>query len=255
MKNGKDAMRSTQGRRIYAIGDIHGCIDELRRVQSWIAADLRKRPHPDPLVVYLGDYCDRGPDSKGVIDTLIASARGDIETVFLFGNHDKLFVDFLQAPNEMATERYHWLSPSLGGGETLASYGVADALSRDTLDVHAEFQAAVPPEHIAFLAAARLTHVVGSYLFVHAGIRPGVALPDQDPDDLIWIRAPFLTFAGDLGHIVVHGHTVVDRIENRGNRIGIDTGAVFGGRLSCLVLEDDSQSVLHGGRPLPCPPF
>ncbi|MHA3915478.1 metallophosphoesterase family protein [Halovulum sp. GXIMD14793] len=237
-------MRHTDGKRIYAIGDIHGCLDDLNRVMGDIQDDLAARPHPDPLVVFLGDYVDRGPDSRGVIAKLDALRTEALPTVFLRGNHDVCLLTYLQDPEALATPNLHWLDPPMGGVQTLASYGVADAqLGHVT---HKAFCDALPAAHVQFLKQTRLTHQVGSYLFVHAGIRPGVPLDQQDPQDLIWIRGEFLHHTEPHSHIVVHGHTPTDRMENHGNRIGIDTGAVFGRYLSCLVLEDEAQWQLNG---------
>ena len=247
-------MRNTDGKRLYAIGDIHGCIGELNRVLADIADDLERRPHPDPLVIFLGDYTDRGPDSRGTIDRLIEVRDSALPSAFLFGNHDQRFLAFLDEPEAMSTEKYHWLDAALGGDKTVASYGVPNADLTTLTDTHEAFSAAVPSAHIAFLREAEVYKQVGTYTFVHAGIRPGVAMPDQDVEDLIWIRDPFLHFKGDHGFVVVHGHTPVKRIENRGNRIDVDTGAVFGRHLSCLVLEDDTQSQLVGHNLLSCPP-
>ncbi len=239
---------STENRRIYAIGDIHGCLGALTNRWADIHADLAARPHPSPLVIFLGDYTDRGPSSRDVLDQLITYRdQPDIETIFLFGNHDKQFLDYLQDPLVWVTDRYHWFHTPLGGAVTLASYGVANASPEDPAATHAEFVKRVPQPHIDFLKAAQLTHQLGKYLFVHAGIRPGIPLAEQDPNDLIWIRSPFLEDPGDHGHIVVHGHTVVEKVEHHGNRIAIDTGAVFGGTLSCLVLEAEDINLLQDG--------
>lgn len=248
-------MLNTDRKRIYAIGDIHGCLDELDRVHSEISEDLTRRPHPTPHVVYLGDYTDRGPDSRGVIDRLIQARDRARATTFLFGNHDQRFLAYIDRPNEMSTDKYHWLSGPLGGANTLSSYGVDGGSEDNPESTHDAFVKAVPESHNAFLRNLDLSLRIGSYVFVHAGIRPGVALDAQDTEDLIWIRAPFLNFTGDHGFVVVHGHTPVDKIENHGNRIAVDTGAVFGRRLSCLVLEGDDQAQLLGSYPVPCPPI
>ncbi len=236
---------NTDGKRIYAIGDIHGCIDDLENMQTRIASDLLMRPHPDPLIIYLGDYCDRGPDSRAVVENLIGQKSGTLPSQFLFGNHDKQFLDFLGDPEKPATDRYHWLDGPLGGTATIRSY-VGDMPAADDRGVLRDrFAQSVPEAHLDFLKNTVLHVNIGSYLFVHAGIRPGVPLADQVLHDLIWIREPFLEDPRDHGVVVVHGHTVVGEVENRGNRIDVDTGAVFGGRLSCLVLEDDEQWVLE----------
>jgi serine/threonine protein phosphatase 1 len=238
----------TDGRRVYAIGDIHGCRTELARVHAGIARDLAARPHPAPVVVHVGDYVDRGPDSAGVIADLLRWDLGPVERVCLLGNHDDLMLKFLDDPHGIWC-RYHWLDDNLGGRETLASYGAGPAGLPDVL--MREASAAVPRAHLDFLAACPRAFRAGSYLFVHAGIRPGVALDRQDPEDLIWIRGDFLNDRRDHGVIVVHGHTPARAVEVRGNRIGIDTGAVFGRTLTCLVLEDERAALLGPDGPEP----
>ncbi|QHQ37242.1 serine/threonine protein phosphatase [Algicella marina] len=230
---------------MYAIGDIHGSIDELGSLWANIQADLSARPHDAPLVVFLGDYTDRGRDSRGVVEQLIAW-RDDtaLETRFIYGNHDHCFLTYLSEPLTKSTPTLHWLNPRMGGDKTLASYGIADCSDEDPLAAHPAFTAAVPRQHVTFLRTAERMIRVGSYLFVHAGIRPNVPLPEQEETDLIWIRAPFLDDKTDHGFIVVHGHTPVKEVEHHGNRIAVDTGAVFGGLLSAVVLEDNSASVL-----------
>lgn len=239
---------ATENRRVYVLGDIHGCVTDLRERLTEIRADLEARPHAAPLLVCLGDYADRGPDTRGVIETLLGIREdGWIESVFLLGNHDKLCLDYIEDPRPRATDLYHWLDGPLGGAETLASYGVKGATARKAVAAHDRFVRAMPPEHRYFLEEAKLYHQLGEYLFVHAGIRPGIPIEAQDPDDLIWIRDAFLRSTRDHGQMVVHGHTVVGEVDIRPNRIGIDTGAVFGGMLTCLVLEDDSRALLSYG--------
>lgn len=244
----------TDGHRIYAVGDIHGCLDKLEHVQDQISADLEARPHDKPVVIYLGDYIDRGTESRGVLDNLARIKTRDGDNRFLLGNHDQYMLTYLDEPNavQSATD-LHWLSPRLGGDKTLNSYGITSADQNDPVATHADFRAVVPAMHVAFLETLDLYHRIGSYLFVHAGILPGVALEDQALSDLIWIRGEFLDATDDHGMIVVHGHTVVEEVENRGNRIGIDTGAVFGSDLTCLVLEGEDQSQLLGGELVPVP--
>lgn len=243
----------TNGRRIYAIGDIHGCIDQLQAMQDNIAQDLRTRPHAHPVIVYIGDFADRGVDSKGVIQNLMSEEVAAHETYFLRGNHDQIFLNYLDDPDSRYITQFHWLDKIMGGRETLASYGVTFSEGHDTAKTHAAFVAAVPDAHVEFLNRLILKVKIGSYVFVHAGIRPGVPLDEQVVDDLVWIRKPFLTSTLDHGFTVVHGHTVVSTVENHGNRIGIDTGAVFKGTLSCLVLEDGAQNLLTADGLVPCP--
>jgi len=209
------------------MSDIHGCFDHLQTVLAWVQADLAAHPADSAELVFLGDYCDRGSDTRGVIDTLLEVEAGPIDTVFLRGNHDAYFMNHL-AGNPTPD---NWPNPNMGGTETLASYGLGfedgpDAVAR-----------AIPADHRAFLDRTRLWHRSGGYLFVHAGIKPGIPVEEQDPQDLLFIRRPFLDHKGPHGAVVVHGHTPTDRVTHHGNRIAVDTGAVFGGMLSVLVLD------------------
>jgi serine/threonine protein phosphatase 1 len=242
----------TEGRRIYAIGDLHGRLDLLDDMLARVMADLAARPHPAPQLVFLGDYCDRGPESRGVIGRLIEIEAAPLPATFLFGNHDSYVEAYLEEP-EWFDRTYHWLHSAMGGAETLASYGVADAEAADPAATRDAFAAAFPAEHMAFLHRCRLTARIGGYLFVHAGIRPGVALADQVRDDLIWIREPFLSAREDFGFKVVHGHTIVPAPEHRPNRIAIDTGGFRTGVLTCLVLEESDVGVLGRAGPAPLP--
>jgi serine/threonine protein phosphatase 1 len=242
----------TEGMRLYAIGDVHGRRDLLEAMLDRVRADLARRPHPAPRVIMLGDYVDRGPDSRGVIETLIALRDGDLPAAFLLGNHDSYVEAYLSDP-DWYDRTYHWLHPSMGGAATLASYGVADASHARPEATRAAFAAALPAAHRAFLAECALWRRIGGYLFVHAGIRPGVALAEQTRDDCIWIREPFLTSTADFGFKVVHGHTIVDAVEHRPNRIALDTGVAKGGPLSCVVLEGPSVALLEPGGPRPWP--
>ena len=245
-------MPKTAGRRIYAIGDVHGCRAELRALRSFIEDDLRRYPHPRPLAVFLGDYVDRGPDIRGTIDDLIAWQGGPIETEFLRGNHDQYYLAYLEDPTVRATPRLHWLDANLGGGWTLRSYGIDRPVASTPEASHEAFVAAVPEAHVDFMAQTRFRMKVGGYVFVHAGLRPGVPLARQERLDLIFIREPFLSDpAPHEDGIVVHGHTPVNGIEHHGNRINVDGGAVFGGRLCCLVLEGERAWDLQPGGRVP----
>jgi len=233
-------MSLTDGRRIYAIGDVHGCRSDLQSVLDWIRRDLSEFPHANPVIVFVGDYADRGPDIRGTLDDLVALRDGSVDNIFLRGNHDQYFLNYLDDPHAPATQRLHWLDDPLGGGWTLRAYGVDRPVASRPEECHATFVANVPAEHVAFLNNTGLTHGIGGYLFVHAGIRPGIALAEQTDQDLLFIREPFLS--SPLSHpegVVVHGHSAVNGLEHHGNRINVDGGAVFGGRLVCCVLEDD----------------
>lgn len=222
------------GRRIYAIGDIHGCLDRLLALHDLIRADLAARPVADPLLVHIGDYVDRGPDSRGVVARL---AAGDpiagVPTVNLMGNHERTMLNALGGEGAAATD---WMIS--GGREALASWGGDPEAPRP------DWPAFVPPDHIAFMHALALSHTVDGYFFAHAGVRPGVAIGDQTPQDLITIRNSFLYSEMNHGTVVVHGHTPRGAPEVRHNRIGIDTGAVFGGVLTGVVLEGEELGFL-----------
>lgn len=228
--------------RTYAIGDIHGHLDKLQALHELIAADSARTGGGAAQVVHIGDLVDRGPDSRGVIDFLMAGQSRGEDWVVLKGNHDRMFRGFLSDPD------YHdprlrrdlwWLHERLGGAATLASYGIGDAQARVLHDLHGEARDRVPQAHIAFLDSLIPCHLRGRLLFVHAGIRPGIDLHDQTEDDLLWIRNDFLNDRRDHGAIVVHGHTPVDIVTHYGNRLNIDTGAGYGDRMSAVVIEDE----------------
>jgi serine/threonine protein phosphatase 1 len=219
--------------RLYVIGDIHGRSDLLDRLTAEIVRDLDVHPVASALTVTLGDYIDRGADSRGVLDRLI---RNPFPTalVSLKGNHESLMAAFLDDP----TVASHWRR--LGGLETLHSYGVPVAalmMGRDYPQAAAGLRAAVPPSHLAFLGSLRTSMTVGKYFLCHAGVRPGVPLERQAEEDLLWIRDEFLSSRADFGKIVVHGHTPAESPEVLPNRINVDTGAFMTGRLTCAVLE------------------
>jgi serine/threonine protein phosphatase 1 len=226
--------------RTYAIGDIHGHLAKLRALHALIEADRAAHGDRQAPVVHIGDLVDRGPDSRGTIDYLIAGQTAGQPWIAVKGNHDRMFVGFLENPD------YHdrglrldlnWLDPRLGGAETLASYGVERPDERLLFEVHAAARTAVPADHVAYLRAMP-THVLrDGCLFVHAGVRPGVDLSAQTEDDLLWIRKPFIEDARDHGALVVHGHTPVDRVTHHGNRLNLDTGAGYGRDLSAVVIE------------------
>jgi serine/threonine protein phosphatase 1 len=233
-----------EGLLLYAVGDIHGRLDLLRSLLQQIEADAcahaeaRRR-----TLIFLGDYVDRGPDSRGVVADLIQSPPKDFEVHFLKGNHEAILLDFL----EDAWHLEHWLVN--GGQATMESYGV-DTQSLAQRGAHPDtwrrdFAEALPESHLHFFRSLKLSVTFGDYLFVHAGVRPGVPLAGQSEADLVWIRGPFLDHAGPFGKIVVHGHTPVQLPVIRPNRIGIDTGAVFSDRLTALRLQGGAREFLH----------
>ena len=241
--------------RIYAIGDIHGQVDMLRGAHARIAADRAVTSDPDAPVVHLGDLVDRGPDSRGVIDLLIRGLTDGAPWIVLKGNHDRMFLNFLQsgiAHDSGLRRELTWLDPPLGGDRTLASYGVQLRRWTSLRSAWDAAVAAVPQEHLEFLLNLPLMHQTKDLLFVHAGIRPGVPIGDQVEEDLVWIRRPFIEDTRDHGKIVVHGHTPVETPEHYGNRIDIDTGAGFGRALTAAVFEGRDCFILteNGREPL-----
>ena len=222
------------GQRIYAIGDVHGCLDQLLALHSEIAADLAIRPVEESLLIHLGDYVDRGPDSAGVVGLLHGRAVPQVSRrIDLQGNHEAMMLAALTGKPDPAAL---WFDN--GGSATLESYGVPhDALCD-------EWSHSVPAAHQHWIGSRPLTHQEGGYLFVHAGIRPGRKIARQTADDLLWIREPFLSSQDRHPFVVVHGHTPGARPDIRPNRIGIDTGAAMGGVLTCLVLEENRMNFL-----------
>ena len=226
--------RLSPGRRVYAIGDAHGCADRLRALHALIAADLRSSPAPDTMLVHLGDYIDRGPDSAGVLRLASQPAIPVDRVVNLAGNHEAMLLDALAGHPGAASL---WVDN--GGDATLRSWGIPRTAPPDT------WRARIPERDLAFLHGLTMRHAQDGYLFVHAGVRPGVPLDEQSDFDLQWMREPFLSWPHPLGAVVVHGHTMTDRPAIRANRIGIDTGAVMGGKLTCAVLQDGTLRFLQ----------
>jgi serine/threonine protein phosphatase 1 len=242
----EDRPRGKAGARAYAIGDIHGRLDLLdallRRVEEDIAARSRRKTY----IVFLGDLIDRGPDSAGVVERLRTWRPRHGRPIFLAGNHEEVLLRILGGDAAILPD---WLK--FGGAECARSYGIdVDALRRMEDDEAIEaIRAKVPRAHREFIANFADTFRFGDYLFVHAGIRPGLAIEEQDPHDLRWIREPFLGDAKEHGFVVVHGHTIVAEVEERPNRIGIDTGAYHTGNLTALGIEDMERWRLStGGR-------
>jgi serine/threonine protein phosphatase 1 len=232
--------RVPAGRRIYAVGDLHGRADLLSDLLTRIDDDLKARPTPDSVQVFLGDYIDRGPSSRQVIDLLIARRR-KCNVLFLKGNHEECALQFLSDPTVFSEWR------NMGGLSTLASYGVVPARGDDPQSqrkVSTAFRQALPDSHRRFIQGLALSFSCGDFFFVHAGARPGIQLQRQSQQDLLWIRDDFLLHEEDFGMVVVHGHTPIYEPDVRWNRINIDTGAYATGRLTCLVLEEDDMGFL-----------
>ncbi|MEL7238870.1 MAG: metallophosphoesterase family protein [Planctomycetota bacterium] len=227
--------------RYYAVGDIHGCVEELGRLLGAIDVDAETANDDAPsFLIFLGDYVDRGPDSRGVIDRLIALRAGRSHIRFLKGNHEAALLDFLENPRKGAA----WLD--WGGAETLESYGLADVTVRDEADLAEEFRRRLPAEHLAFLNALETRFETEDVFFVHAGIKPGVPLAEQAENDLLWIRGEF--HSAPVGKrpekTIVHGHHPVKKPQDAGWRINVDTGACWTGKLTAVVIEGKSRRFL-----------
>lgn len=242
--------------RFYAIGDIHGHLQRLQTVHDLIEADRRATGDAAAPVVHLGDFADRGPDVRGVLDHLIQGVAAGRPWICLRGNHDRMMAHYLRQPQAPDPLRYdlHWLQDIIGGRETLASYGVDVAFDRPEAAIHAEACAKVPPTHIAFLDGLANFHHAGGVYFCHAGIRPGLPLEAQIEDDLLWIRREFYESRADHGALIVHGHTPVDTVTHYGNRLNMDTKAAYGGPLSVAVIEGDSVFQLTAAGRVPVLP-
>ena len=242
--SGKDGAQGKEGCRAYAIGDIHGRLDLLDLLLKRIEEDIAARPRVRTFIIFLGDYIDRGPDSAGVIERLRTYKPPHATLIFLSGNHEEVLLKILAGERGIFSS---WLK--FGGAECAASYGMdVPALRRiDEPSAIQLLQAKVPRAHRHFLENCADTFRFGDYLFVHAGIRPGVGIDEQDRSDLRWIRDPFLSDAKDHGFVVVHGHTIVEKVEERTNRIAIDTGAYHTGILTCLVVEEGERWYLTSG--------
>jgi serine/threonine protein phosphatase 1 len=224
------------GQRVYAVGDVHGCFDRLVAMHELIAQDLATRPIDEATLVHVGDLVDRGPETAQVVEWLRAGPPIPAQRfVNLMGNHEEMMLAAVAGLDEGAADL--WMRN--GGVESLHSWGVPRTAAPD------EWASGIPIPHLLFLRDLVLSCRIGGYLFVHAGIRPGVPLGRQARQDLLWIREPFLSSTQDHGAIVVHGHTPRHEPTVKPNRIGIDTGAVIGGALTCVVLESDRLGFLH----------
>lgn len=228
------------GQRVYAIGDVHGRLDLLTELCRAIEADDRARGSNDTTVIFLGDLIDRGPDSSGVL-RLARAWSASRKVRFILGNHEEMFLlSFEEAQALSGFLRY-------GGRETLASFGInSDSFGHIPFeDAQAELTRAVPLDDLTFIRTFETAIRVGDYHFVHAGVRPNVALDEQDSQECRWIREPFLSHKGDHGKHVVHGHTISEDVELKNNRTGIDTGAYRTGKLTAICLEGTSKRILQ----------
>jgi serine/threonine protein phosphatase 1 len=235
------------GERIYAIGDVHGRLDLLADLLGMIRRDQAGRPEARVRVILLGDVVDRGPDSAEIVRRLMSYTRASNRFVVLKGNHEQMMVESVQGA--MATMQA-WLG--LGGVATLKSWGVAaDVLAEKQIPPIAKAaRKVVSDAELRWLDERPLTYASGDYLFVHAGIRPGVPLADQHPGNLLWIREPFLSWDGPHPAFIVHGHSArSERPEFRGSRVGLDTGAFRTGKLTALGLEGGRRWLLATNGP------
>lgn len=252
----KSQTASADGRVVYGVGDVHGRLDLLDQLLDAVAADFAALGRQDrPVIVFVGDYVDRGPDSAGVIERIAAlkAASGGIsgfEVRTLMGNHEQTLLQFLDNPEGGPV----WAE--FGGGETLASYGVARPVGRDPETWRAaqeQFQRNLPLRHLNFLRQLELTAAYGDYLFVHAGVRPGRSLAEQDPQDLLWIRGDFLHQPHGLGMVVVHGHTPDEEPFLGRDRINVDTGAYATGVLTAVRVGEGAPAMLQARKRRPVP--
>lgn len=229
--------------RLYAIGDIHGCVELLKRLLGKIAEDAAEHPTASKELIFLGDYIDRGLGSREVIDCLMRDIPAGFTPVYLRGNHEDILLRIMEGDLGMMPG---WLQ--YGGLATLASYGIASGRSKAESNpemIHAELQEKLPAAHLEFMQKTELSAMRGDYYFVHAGVRPGLSLELQTKEDMLWIRDAFLGSKNNFGKIIVHGHTISMEPEILPNRIGIDTGAYATGRLTCLVLAGTERGLIE----------
>lgn len=230
------------GVRVYAIGDVHGRLDCFDTLIEMIDADNAARGPAETQIVLLGDLVDRGPDSAGVVERAMALTASERRVRGIKGNHEEMFLSAIRG-SERAMRGF----AQYGGRETLFSYGMSQSdyngyLFPELIEAAARI---VPESHVAYLDSLEDMIEVGDYLFVHAGIRPGVPIAEQTPEALRWIRREFLEHRGDFGRVVVHGHTITPEVDIRGNRIGIDTGAYETGRLTAIGIEGSERWFLQ----------
>jgi len=233
-----------KGTRVYAIGDVHGCLDELDQLLDLIKDDLETTPTEKPVIVFLGDYVDRGPDSAGVIKRLMKLQKKQANVICLKGNHEDKFLDFLANPRPLASGFFAY-----GGMETSQSFGIKKRPLSDPLKNAAQIRDllmdSISKKQLKFLRALQTSVSIGDYFFCHAGIKPDIKLNKQDEYDLLWIRQEFLSWPKLHKKIIVHGHTPQAEPEVLANRINVDTKCYATGVLSCVVLEEDKHRFLQ----------
>lgn len=227
-----------KGRRAYVIGDIHGCLDLLNRLLDRIEEEINAAPKMKTSIIFLGDIVDRGPSSAEVVERLRTYSNPKASAHFIMGNHEEVMLRVIAGDTDVLG---NWLR--FGGRETLASYGVESSSLRklDSEELSERLRSAIPESHRQFLAGFSDSISFGDYVFVHAGIRPGVELAEQNQADMRWIREPFLSDETEHGFIVVHGHTITKSVDVAPNRIGVDTGAYSTGILSALAIEQSRR--------------
>jgi serine/threonine protein phosphatase 1 len=238
-----DTARVPDGMRIYAIGDIHGRDDLLNTLLTQIEADDLARAAADTQIIFLGDLVDRGSGSAAVVETALALKTSGRNVRFLMGNHEEVFVSACRKSDPKVTRFFL----RIGGEATLLSYPItrAEYMALDMEQLTERLDTLVPREHVEFIESFEDQIIIGDYVFVHAGIRPGVPLSDQKQSDMRWIREEFIGQRGDLEKVVVYGHTIYEDVEERGSRIGIDTGAYDSGKLTALALEGGERWFLQ----------
>lgn len=241
---GRRGSSGPRGHRAYAIGDVHGCLDPLEQLLAAIEDEIARDSPRKASIIFLGDLIDRGPASAQVVEKLRTYSPQGATAHFIMGNHEEVMLRVLDGETELLP---NWLR--FGGAETLRSYGLDPAdLERQPDEVVVErLRDAVPPEHREFMAGFADSISFGGYLFVHAGIRPGIDIAEQAQSDLRWIREPFLGDERDHGFVVVHGHTISNAVDVTANRIGIDTGAYCTGTLTALSIEGSRRWLLQTG--------
>jgi serine/threonine protein phosphatase 1 len=238
--------RSASGQLVYAIGDIHGCYDLMKQLLRDLAVDAAARADGrQPILVFLGDYVDRGPHSAKVLEALVwLDRRPDLDIHLLKGNHEKALLDFMDAPERGGP----WIG--FGGAETLMSYGVApprlEGGAEEYRRARNELLERMPASHLRLLMRLELMAMIGDYAFVHAGVRPGVELENQLEEDLLWIRRGFVDAPGPFGKTIVHGHSwAAATPQIHEHRLGVDTGAYSTGVLTALRIEDGEVGVIQ----------